>query len=130
MKEVLEFLKNAKTYYLITLKENKPDSRPFGTIHEFEGKLYFQTGRNKEVYKQLKANSNINICAFYAGKWIRLDALAIEDERIEASESLLKEYPELSGMYKAGDGNCTVFYLKNVKARICSFSEKEKLYEF
>lgn len=127
MNEVLEFLKAAETYYLGTVDGDKPVIRPFGTIHLFENKLYFQTGRVKDVYKQLKKNPNINICAFLEGKWIRIEAKAIEDERIEASESLLNEYKMLQKMYKAGDGNSTVFYLTDVKAEIHSFTEPTKV---
>ena len=42
--------------------------RPFGTAHIFEGKLYIQTGKKKEVSKQLKANPKAEICAFKGGK--------------------------------------------------------------
>ena len=43
MKEVLEFLENAGTYFLATSANNIPYVRPFGTINLFEDKLYIQT---------------------------------------------------------------------------------------
>ena len=43
---------------------DRPRVRPFGTAHIFEGKLYIQTGKVKEVSKQLHANSKAEICAF------------------------------------------------------------------
>ena len=51
MKEVYEFLKKAGIYYLATIGENKPKVRPFGTAEIFEGKLYIQTGKKKDVSK-------------------------------------------------------------------------------
>ena len=39
MKEVYDFLKKAKTYYLATVEGDQPRVRPFGTINFFEDKL-------------------------------------------------------------------------------------------
>ena len=47
MKRVYDFLKKAETYYLATVEGDQPRVRPFGTINEFEGKLYIQTGKVK-----------------------------------------------------------------------------------
>ena len=49
MERVCKFLKDAETYYLATVDGNRPRVRPFGTAHIFEGRLYIQTGRKKEV---------------------------------------------------------------------------------
>ena len=40
MQRVCDFLKNAEVYYLATVEGNQPRVRPFGTVNEFEGKLY------------------------------------------------------------------------------------------
>ncbi len=121
MEELVQFLKDAGAYYLGTVEGGKPDIRPFGTIHIYEDKVYIQTGRNKNVYKQIKENNNIHICAMYEDRWIRINAKAIEDNRVEAEQSMLDAYPNLQSMYKAGDGNTVVFYLENVSAKIYSF---------
>ena len=63
MEEVLKFLKDNPTYYLATMDGSQPRVRPFGTIALFEGRLYFQTGHVKNVYEQLIANPQIEICA-------------------------------------------------------------------
>lgn len=130
MKETIEFLKDAQTYYLGTINNGKPDVRPFGTAHIFEDKLYFQTGRSKEVYKQLKINPNISICAINNGKWIRINATVVEDDRIDAQESMLDAYPDLKSMYRAGDGNTVVFYLTDVVATIYSFTDEPVVFKF
>lgn len=120
MKKTYEFLKKCGTYYLATIDGDRPRVRPFGTVHIFEGKLYIQTGKVKKVSKQMHANPNIEISAFIGDKWIRLEATAVEDERLEAQQSMLDEYPSLQNMYKAGDGNTEVWYLKDAAARIIS----------
>lgn len=130
MNEVYQFLKECETYYLATIDGNKPRVRPFGTIDMFEGKLYIQTGKRKSVSKQMKENPNIEISGMSGGKWIRVEAEAVLDERIEAQKHMLDEYPSLQGMYQPGDGNTEVFYLKNVTAQICSFTDEPKIFKF
>ena len=53
MQEVFDFLKKCETYYLATVEGDQPRVRPFGTVNIFEGKLYIQTGRTKDVAKQI-----------------------------------------------------------------------------
>ena len=53
MERVAKFLKEAETYYLATVEGDQPRVRPFGTAHIFEGKLYIQTGKVKDVSKQI-----------------------------------------------------------------------------
>ena len=130
MDEVLAFLKEVKTYYIATVDGDQPRNRPFGTIVEFEGKLYFQTGRSKAVSRQLHANPKFEICAFNKGQWIRVAGKAYADERIEAQEAVLAEYPGLRERYQPGDGNNEVFYMEDVTATISSFTDGEKVFTF
>jgi uncharacterized pyridoxamine 5'-phosphate oxidase family protein len=130
MTEVYEFLKNSKTYYLATVDGDQPKVRPFGTAHVFENKLYIQTGRVKPVAKQMLANPKIAISAMDNGKWLRIEAEAVEDNRIEAIRSMLDAYPNLRDRYKEDDGNTVVFYLKNATATISSFTEPAKTISF
>ena len=68
MERVVKFLEDAETYYLATVDGDQPRVRPFGTAHIFEGKLYIQTGKVKDVSKQLHANPRAEICAFVTAK--------------------------------------------------------------
>ena len=45
MERIINFLKEADTYYLATVEGDQPRVRPFGTAHIFEGKLYIPTGK-------------------------------------------------------------------------------------
>lgn len=130
MNEVLEFLKKAGTYYLATVEGDQPRVRPFGTINEFEGKLYIQTGKVKPCSKQMIANPKVEICAFAGGQWLRIQALAIEDDRFEAKKSMLDAYPNLRGMYSEDDGNTQVLYLKDAVATFSSFTAPSKEIRF
>ena len=131
IQEVYDFLKKCNPYYLATVEEDQPRVRPFGTIAIFEGKLYIQTGKAKKVFKQIQANSKIEICAFNGtDKWIRVQAKAIVDNRREAKQFMLDTYPELKEMYSVDDDNTQVLYLKDVTATIDSFSGDSKVMQF
>lgn len=101
---------------------DQPRVRPFGTIDIFENKLYIQTGKSKSVSKQIASNPKIEICAFDGSTWLRIEAIAIRDDRIEPKEHMLNNYPELKSMYSAEDDNTEVLYLKNVTATFSSFT--------
>lgn len=130
MHEVCEFLKKCGVYYLATVEGDQPRVRPFGTCHIFEDKVYIQTGKVKPVACQMKANPKVEICAFGEGRWIRIAAEAVLDERIEAQASMLEAYPGLKDRYAAGDGNTEVYYLKNAVATISGFGVPERTIRF
>lgn len=109
MKQVYDFLKKAGTYYLATVEGNQRRVRPFGTVNEFEGKLYIQTGKAKPVSHQISANPKVEICAFSGGEWIRIACELVEDDRVEAKKAMLDAYPNLRRMYDEKDGNTQVF---------------------
>ena len=130
MKEVQEFLKECGVYYLATIDNDKPKVRPFGTIEIFHNHLYIQTGKKKDVYKQIERNSNVEICAFKDGKWIRLEGKLIPDDSIEAKKYMLDKNPELRGMYSEFDDNTIVLYFESGIATISSFTESPKVIQF
>ena len=130
MKRVLDFLKKAEVYYLATVEGDQPRVRPFGTINEFEGKLYIQTGKVKPTSKQLAANPKTEICAFKDGAWIRVACELVEDDRFEARKSMLDAYPNLRHMYDENDGNTQVLYMQNATATFCAFGKVPEVVEF
>ncbi|MDO4541319.1 MAG: pyridoxamine 5'-phosphate oxidase family protein [Bacillota bacterium] len=130
MQEVYEFLKTAGTYYLATVEGDQPRVRPFGTVNIFEGKLYLQTGRVKEVSKQMTANPKVELSAMVGDKWLRIAAEVVEDDRTEAKQDMLDKYPNLQAMYSATDDNTQVFYLKNAAATFSSFTEEPRVVKF
>ena len=130
MQEVYEFLKNCGTYYLATVDGDQPRVRPFGTVDIFEGKLYIQTGKVKDVSKQLQKNPKAEICAFANGTWVRVAGELIRDDRIEAKKHMLDAYPSLQAMYKAEDDNTEVLYFERATATFSSFTEPPRTVEF
>ena len=132
MNEVYDFIKECGTYYLATVEDGQPRNRPFGTVNIYDGKLYIQTGKSKDVSKQIQKNPKVEICCFNGnnGKWLRLAGELVRDDRREAKADMLEHYPDLKAMYSADDDNTEVLYFKNAVATISSFSEAPKVIKF
>lgn len=122
MQEVYEFLKEAKTYFLATIDGDQPRVRPFGTIDLFEDKLYIQTGKSKDVYKQIEANPKVEISACVGLNWVRIETTLVPDDRVEPKKHMLDAYPHLRGAYDENDDNTIVLYLKDAKATFSSLA--------
>ena len=123
MERIYAFLESAGTYFLATAQEDQPRVRPFGTIDLFEGRLCFQTGKVKEVSKQMHIDPKVEICAFKDGRWIRIAGEVAVDDRREARKHMLDKYPDLRRMYDEDDGNTEIWYFTGAKAVISSFTQ-------
>ena len=130
MKEVQEFLKDCGVYYLATVEGSKPKVRPFGTAEIFEDKLYIQTGKNKDVFKQIEANNSVELSCFKDGRWLRVSGNLVLDDRVEAKKYMLDQNPSLRSMYNEMDDNTAVLYFSNAVATFYSFTEQPKVIKF
>ncbi len=130
IERVYQFLDEAQTYYLATVDGDQPRVRPFGTILLYEGRLYIQTGKVKDVSKQLAANPKAEICAFKDGKWLRVAGELINDDDRAVKVAMLEKMPSLKAMYDPDDGNTQVLYFKNAIATFSSFTEAPETVTF
>lgn len=64
------------------------------------------------------------------GKWLRVRADLILDDRREARKHILDAYPDLRAMYNEDDGNTAVYYLKDATATFSSFTEAPRVIRF
>ena len=122
MKEVQAYLKECGAFFIATVDGDQPQVRPFGTAEIIEGKLYIQTGHVKNVAKQIAANPKVAICAYNGSEWLRITATLVEDPRVEVKKAMLDANPGLRSMYDENDGNTAVYFLKDAKATISSFT--------
>lgn len=133
MNEILEFLGNGATFYLATCDDGQPRVRPFGFAMCYEGKLYFCTGNKKDVYKQMKANPNIEVCAMNAkGEWLRLSGKAVLATSVQAEQEAFKVMPSLADVYPGKENNedFEVFYISEGVATVYSFTQAPRTVEF
>lgn len=130
LQRVHSFLKQAQVYYLATVDGDQPRVRPFGTILIFEGKLYIQTGRKKNVSKQIRKNPKVELCAFNGKTWLRLTGKLVDDNRMAPKAAMLDAYPALKKMYKVDDENTQVLYFKDAEASFNTFGKKPVVLKF
>ena len=103
MNKIVEFLNDTKIFYLSTIDGDKPRVRPFGAVMEKEGKIYFCTNNQKDVYRQMQKNPN--------------------------KQAMLDECPVLKTMYSADDGKFEIFYITNTSATVFSLCGKKETLE-
>ena len=126
MNEVRDYLKEAGMFFIATIDGDQPRVRPFGVAEIYDNHLYIQTGKKKDVFKQIEKNGNVEICAFNKGTWIRISGKLILDDRVEVKKYLLDMNPELRSMYNENDDNTAALYFESGKAVIYSFTDAPK----
>jgi len=124
MQEVLKFLSDNRPFYLATVDGAQARVRPMGFVMEFEGRIYFGLGDQKAVYRQIKANPQVEICTTAsqapASPWLRLTGRAVFDSRPELWAAALKAMPQLADIYpETGQARLAAFYLENAEAVFC-----------
>jgi len=124
MSKVVDFLNEAKTYYLATVEEDQPRVRPFGAAAEYNGKVYLSTNKEKNVFKQFVKNPKIEISGMAKGQWIRITGNAVVDETIDAKKAMLDANPFLEKTYSVNDGKLAVFYIDKMKAVVYSYADE------
>lgn len=105
IKHPIDFLKECSSFFVLTLNESAPAGRPFGAIMEHEGRLYIATSDMKDVYRQLRSCSAMQIVALKAGtrEWLRLNGHATECNDPAIKQKMLEECPVLTKHYTSPD---------------------------
>ncbi|NLW70806.1 MAG: NimC/NimA family protein [Eubacteriaceae bacterium] len=131
-KKVYDFLKECGTFYIATVENgDQARVRPFGALAYYEDKVYIQTGKSKNCFKQMVAYPKVEICAMAkGGGWIRVAGTLVLDDRKQAIEYVLDENPSLKRMYNSEDGNCAVLYFKDATAVINAFGKEPETINF
>ena len=122
MNKVVEAIKAVGVFYVATMDGDSPRVRPFSSVTEYEGHVYMCCGNYKEVYRQLSANPRLELCGMCGEtSWLRVSAVAVEDDRIEVQQAMLADPTGPSQLYKAGDGRFVTYRLEDVRAVRYSF---------
>ena len=131
MKKAVEFLKANPVQYLATVgRDGKAKVRPFMFLFEEEGKLWFCTNNQKDVYKDMMVNPEIEVCVSdptYA--WIRIHGKAVFEDNKAVKEGAM-DNPIVKSQYQTADNPIfEVFYIENAHGAIADFSGNPP-YEF
>ena len=93
MEEILKYLGAGATFFLATQDGDQPRVRPFGFAMDFNNKLYFVTGNQKDVFRQLKENPKCEICAMASdGSWLRVSGEAVFDGNLDAKKKSILDF--------------------------------------
>lgn len=124
MNEVIQFLNENPVQYLATVgRDGKAKCRPFMFCFEKDGKLWFCTNHQKDVYQDMRKNPYIEVSVSspsYA--WIRLSGKAVFEDNHAVKEGCMKN-PIVKGQYQSADNPIfVVFYLQDAHAVLADFS--------
>ena len=124
MNDVVKFLSENPVQYLATVgRDGKAKCRPFMFCFEKDGRLWFCTNNQKEVYADMQNNPYIEVCVSNAGfAWIRLNDKAVFENNMEVKQACL-DNPSVKQQYQSADNPIfEVFYLVEGNATIADFS--------
>lgn len=125
MNEVVNFLSENPVLYLATIgRDSKPKVRPFQFMLEKEGKLFFCTSNQKEVYKEIKLNPYVEFSTTNQNNvWIRISGRIKFSNDLEVKTTIIEHNPLVKSIYKTPDNPIfEIFYLDDAKAVIADFS--------
>ena len=124
MNKVVDFLQANPVQYLGTIgRDGKAKCRPFMFCFEKDGKLWFCTNNQKDVYKDMQANPEVEVSVSDpAYAWLRLHGRAVFEDNMEVKEACMAN-PIVKGQYNTADNPIfVVFYLENPHGVIADFS--------
>ena len=134
MNEVVKFLQENPVQYLATVgRDGKAKCRPFMFAGDLDGKLWFCTATNKDVYVQLEANPKFEASGWHPGQpWIVVTGEAdLEDTVSEATR--IAGYEHMTGLGETYEGpndpRLTFFSVKNGIAKIADIDGSERIIE-
>lgn len=125
MNEAIKFIKENPVMYFSTIGlDSNPKVRPFQFMLEREGKLYFCTSNQKDVYTEIKNHPVVELTTCNSNfAWIRLSGKAAFVSDAVIKKDVLESSELVKSIYKTPDNPIfEVFYLESAKATIADFS--------
>ena len=124
MNEVVKFLQENPVQYLATIgRDGKAKCRPFMFCFGQDGKLWFCTNNQKDVFKDMQENPFVEVSVSSpAYAWIRLNGKAVFENNMAVKEGCMNN-PIVKGQYQTAHNPIfEVFYLADAHAVIADFS--------
>lgn len=111
MSKTYEFLAQCGTFFVSTIQNGQPQTRPFGAVMEYEGEIYISTANTKSVYSQLLQDPAIQVVGLKPGsrRWVRISGRAVEVKDLARKQNMLDACPVLNKRF--GSKECEYFAL-------------------
>lgn len=125
MNKILEYLKSNPVQYLATVGlDGKPKCRPFMFATEYDGKLWFCTSNQKDVYRELIANPSMELTVSAPNfSWCRISGDIRFENSSEVKQLCINNIPIVKQIYQSADNPIfEVFCLECGRAVMADFS--------
>ena len=129
MDEVFDLLDQYGPYFIATTDGDQPRVRPFGSHFKYDGKIYISTQKSKNVAKQIMANPKIEMCSMKEFNMLRIQAVAVADDRPEVLQAILDANPMMKERMGTNLDDQLLLYLTDAVATITQGGES-KVIEF
>jgi pyridoxamine 5'-phosphate oxidase len=127
-KEILEFINKNMSCTLATSVDNKPHVRGMWMYRADEKGIIFHTGVMRDLYKQLLANPNIELCFHNSDPQnliqVRVSGVAMLEKDDTLKEEIIAERPFLKPIVaQHGQDSIVVFRVKKMVASVWSMAK-------
>ena len=121
--EVLAFLNDNPTCHLATVEGNKPHVRAIGIVKADENGIIIETATFKDVYKQLSANPNVELCFnnYQQGIQVRVSGAVEPVDDMGLKDEIIAQRPFLKQRVEEGGYEVMAVYRLKGKAYVWSF---------
>lgn len=125
-----EILNQKVNGILATINEGKPQTRIFQSLWAENNKVYFCTGAQKDVYKQLVSNPNASFCV--ENKFspvLSVNGEVSFSDELEYKKRAFEILPMLENVYQTPTNeNFKVFYIDIKEVKTFGYAEGPKEY--
>lgn len=101
LEKALAFLREHNEAAFATVEDGKPKIRVFQIMRIEGDTLFFATAPHKEVYRQLRANPNVELLSMAGNLSVRVTGRAVFDVADDVARTIYAENPVLPRLYKA-----------------------------
>jgi uncharacterized pyridoxamine 5'-phosphate oxidase family protein len=133
IEEAAAFLTSMPAWYLATSTNDRPHVRPFSFAKVEDGRLWFVTANNKDVYDELHLNPYFELSAWKPGSpWLIIKGSAVFAE--PSRETRMEGFEHMTALGEAhlspDDGLLVFFYITQAQARVCDITGHEYAFDF
>ena len=124
--EILKFLKENRLCFMATVEGNRPRVRAMDTYRADENGIIYYTNKQKDVYKQITKNPEVEVCYHDTNKStiIRVSGRMETVEDLELKKEIMETLPFLKAAYEKDNyGNMAVCRLRKGKAYVFSMKD-------
>ena len=129
MEELMELLQAKPTMYLATEEGYYPRVRPINHYVIYKGYFYLALCKDKEAYKQLLDNTNLELCvAIDDETMLRIQGTVNFDRSPETYAAAYAAMPDLQESYKEDSGkHLALIYLDHISAILFNRKDEAKI---